>query len=269
MSRRGDLDFWQEVRDRLAPADGDTSAGRFREWSTRDNDAVRTHLERAGRYSRFVEVMKFALPLAAFAILVMVILASVLARQSSGLSIVFESLPSLENDLYMINPKITGFDARNRPYVVTAERAVQDKTNKDLVLLDTIAGQLMSPDEAGKDPSTLVALSAHKGELNKESQRLIVRGDVVIIGRSDYRLDTEEAQIDFDGQRITSNAGVKALGPKGRITSDGMTVLDDGNTVVFRGHVTTLITPKPSTDQNAAEGTAATGGGTTSERHEN
>ena len=126
-------EIWPAIVKWQSAGEANSSAGGFREWSATDTGTVESHLASAGRYSRFVDIMKIALPLAAFAILVIVVLTSVMSRDPSNLVLEFPNISALKDDLYMLKPKITGFDAKNRPYMLTAETAVQDRSDTDLV----------------------------------------------------------------------------------------------------------------------------------------
>src|ERR1700677_2156208 len=65
------------------------------------------------RYSRFVIVMKRALPLAAVALLAVVVAYSLVPRQpdQAKIAIQFRQLHIINNDLTMIGPKLTGVDS--------------------------------------------------------------------------------------------------------------------------------------------------------------
>src|ERR1700734_3195018 len=64
------------------------------------------------RYSRFVIVMKRALPLAAVALIAVVVAYSLVPRQPDQAKIAFQfrQLGIINNDLAMLDPKLTGID---------------------------------------------------------------------------------------------------------------------------------------------------------------
>src|SRR5476651_1046400 len=79
-----------------------------RDWTARTRDTALNAL----RYSRFVMVMKRALPIAAGALIAAVIAYSLVPRQSDKLSLAYQSLGRIDNDLTMIKPRLTGVDKK-------------------------------------------------------------------------------------------------------------------------------------------------------------
>src|SRR5215475_8432916 len=97
-----------------------------RDWTARSRGTV---LE-AIQYSQFVSLMKRALPIAAGAILVVILIYALLPRATDRITLTAERTGNLKNDLTMVKPRLTGADDDGNPFVITAEAAVQDP--KDL-----------------------------------------------------------------------------------------------------------------------------------------
>src|SRR5580658_10483337 len=95
------------------------------DWSAR----ARSTAMEALRYTQFVGVMKRALPVAAFAVISAVLAYFFLARQPGKVTMGYERLARVENDLAMVKPRLTGQDAKGNPFVITAEAAIQDAKN--------------------------------------------------------------------------------------------------------------------------------------------
>ena len=93
------------------------------DWSAR----VRTTAREALRYSKFVYLMKRLLSLGAFLIIAAVLAFFFVQRQPRQLSMTYEQLGRIENDLAMVKPRPTGADAKGNPFVITADMAVQDR----------------------------------------------------------------------------------------------------------------------------------------------
>src|SRR5579872_1525946 len=94
------------------------------------------------RYTQFVGVMKRALPAAAFAIIAAVLAFFFVARQPARLSMTYEKMGTLENDLAMIKPRLTGADGNGNPFVITADAAIQDAKNPKRARLKKIEADL-------------------------------------------------------------------------------------------------------------------------------
>ena len=82
------------------------AARTHRDWTARTRDTALGAL----RYSRFVMVMKRALPLAAGALIAAVIAYALVPRQSDKLSLATQSIGTIEGDLAMLKPRLTGSD---------------------------------------------------------------------------------------------------------------------------------------------------------------
>ena len=225
-------------------ADVNPPSGKFRKWSADGLDATQRQLERAGQYSRFVSIMKIALPLAAFAILLAVIVTSYMGQDTGNVSIFFTSTTGAPGELHMIKPIFTGFDSENRPYSLTAETATQDKQDDTLIHLETVAGELLpeiSDDSDVTLDGPLITLSAIDGLFDSEEQLLTLTGSVTVAAEGDYLLKTQEAVFDFENDLISGDRPVSVEGATASITADHFEILDDTQTIVFRGKVKTYL----------------------------
>ncbi|TDI66845.1 MAG: hypothetical protein E2O89_00300 [Alphaproteobacteria bacterium] len=222
-------------------------SGRFRKWSADGVDVTQRQLDSANQYSRFVGIMKIALPLAAFAILLAVIVASVTSQDAGDVSIFFTSTTGVPGELHMIKPKFTGFDSENRPYLLTAETAVQDKEDDTLVHLETVAGELSAKVDGDSDitfDEPRLTLSATGGLLDSEDQLLTLTGSVTVASKGDYLLRTQEAVFDFENDVISGDRPVSVEGAVAKITADRFELFNNAQTIVFRGSVKTFIKGK-------------------------
>src|ERR1700753_992433 len=95
------------------------------DWSAR----VRSTTTEALRYSHFVKVMKRVLSFGAFAIIAAVLAFFFMERQPRRLQLAYEKLGIVKNDLAMRKPHLPGADSKGNPFVITADRAVQDAKN--------------------------------------------------------------------------------------------------------------------------------------------
>src|ERR1700760_3966663 len=108
------------------------------DWSAR----VRSTAAEALRYSRFVTVMKKVLSFGAFAIIAAVLAFFFVERQPHRLELAYEKLGIIKNDLAMMKPRLTGVDSKGNPFVITADRAVQDASNPKRATLKNMEADL-------------------------------------------------------------------------------------------------------------------------------
>src|ERR1051326_1453212 len=81
---------------------GSATARARRDWTARTRDTAFHAL----RYSRFVGVMKRALPIAAGALIAVVLIFALLPRQTDKVSFAYERMGRIENDLAMLKPRL-------------------------------------------------------------------------------------------------------------------------------------------------------------------
>ena len=84
-----------------------------RDWGSRRRATARE----AERYSRFVTIMKRALPLAAAALVATVLVYALQPRQerSAHVAMTFQRLGIVNDDLAMLKPRLTGADDQGDP----------------------------------------------------------------------------------------------------------------------------------------------------------
>src|SRR6218665_3469109 len=108
------------------------------DWSAR----IRTTAHEALRYSRFVVLMKRLLSLGAFLTIAAVLAFFFVQRQPRELQFSYEKMGTVENDLAMVKPRLTGVDEKGNPFVITASMAVQDAKNAKKATMRDIEADL-------------------------------------------------------------------------------------------------------------------------------
>ncbi len=179
---------------------------------------------------RTVSLLKVALPLAAVALMGLVVLWSQLPHIDPGFRIGFSSV-ELEDarNLRMVNARYAGRSRAKLPYLVTAESALQDRPGADLIHLTEPKGDMNMASGAW------VALTAPAGLYRQESQKLDLSGGVSLFHDSGLEFASETAHIDLRDSTAEGHDPVTGHGPTADITSEGFRVLDEGNRVIFTG----------------------------------
>lgn len=194
-------------------------------------------------YSRTVGVLRWALPLAAFFVLAALV-AWPMLRSNKIAAVVAEAIPNLVVE----NLHLTGLDANNQPYSLTAARALQAGGAKDLVDLEKPQGDIQL------NSGSWLAGKAQLGRLDQATKRLWLGGDVKVFHDQGYEFTTSEAQIDLSKNAAWGEKPVLIQGAFGEIRGEGFRILDKGNVVVIQGHATALLNlqAKPSSDKPKA-----------------
>ncbi|MEC9344208.1 MAG: hypothetical protein VYD64_10235 [Pseudomonadota bacterium] len=101
--------------------------------------------ERARRHSRRVSFLKIGLPV--FAALALVAMLAIPFISGSSLPSVSIGSTKIENGmLVMDNPRLNGTDANERPYQLTARKAIQDASRPTHITLEEISARLPMSD---------------------------------------------------------------------------------------------------------------------------
>lgn len=181
---------------------------------------------RAERHSRVVRRLKFLLPLTALTIAgVFIVYSYVLPPE--GVSVGAESAAFSEGKLVMANPKLEGFTKDNKPYSMTATRATQEFDQQGIVDLEGISARM--PIEAGN----WAQVEAETGIFDRTANTIQLNTNVMVTTTDGMVAKLHTAFLDIDKGTLKSDDPVDIQMKGSRITSDAMTVLENGRVVVF------------------------------------
>lgn len=191
---------------------------------------------RAQRHSRRVRFLKLALPLGGVLATVLIIGAWIFSQFA---------LPSIDpgearitdGKLVMNNPRITGTDSQDRPYNLTAVRAVQDAQKPTQVTLEQITGNLAI------DDSNSAAVTAGIGVYDSVAKTLELSGNVAVDTKDGMALRLEGASIDIGAGTLSTDKAVSIDTGRAKITANSLTVAEKGKKIVFENKVRMTILP--------------------------
>lgn len=200
-----------------------------REWNARVRESVR----QTERYSRFVAIMKRALPLAAAALLAAVLVYALQPRQEKGqrVAMSFQRLGIVNDDLAMMKPRLTGTDDEGDPYTVTAEEAIQDRSDAKRAALKTVQADMTLKGGSWIDTQ------APRGILDARNRHLELLGGISVYSDSGYELHTEAAQVDMRSAIIGGDRPVAGQGPFGTFRADKFRIDRRARLVFLHGNV--------------------------------
>lgn len=191
------------------------------------------------RHSRFVSAMKIALPLGAIALLVTVLFYSGMFDSRDRLDISFREITTLNNDLRMVSPRITGLDKSGLPYLLTADTATQATSKPSHIVLDNVQADLKLAGD-----TDWVSLISTSGLLDTETDVLDLHQKIDIYMSSGYEFHGTAASVDFRNGKIVSDTPVEGHGPMGTLRADRMTANNGERKMRFIGHVKVRIYAK-------------------------
>lgn len=207
---------------------------------------------RAVRYSRFVRLAKFVLPIGALLILALIFVAG---RERSYVSDFFtaEELARLGAGLRLDSPRFAGSTPGGEPFLLRAVAAIPETTLAERIGLEAPEGEITLAD--GRQ----LQARADEGMMQRKAETLTLSGAVRITTSDGYSFRTETLEIDLAAQGAEAPGAVTGEGPTGRIEADRFRLAggaeaseneasagkSGGNavTLYFNGNVRVLFTP--------------------------
>lgn len=197
------------------------------DWSAR----VRTTAVEALRYSKFVTLMKRVLSLGAFLIIAAVLAFFFVQRQPRQLSMSYEKLGRIENDLAMVKPKLTGTDAKGNPFVITADMAVQDSKNVKKASLKNLEADLVM------EKNSWINARAKTGMVDMAVGRLELSGGIDLFTDTGYELHSQSASMNLKQSEVHGHQPVTGQGPDGTFRADKFHADRNTNLLTLTGNV--------------------------------
>lgn len=185
-----------------------------------------------------MRLVKFVLPAVALIFLALMVAWPRLFREESKFELTTSEISAVKDDLRMSSPRFTGMGADNRPYRVTADAAVQDLNDHELVRLEALQADLSL-----KDGSWL-SVNAKNGLMHNGLQTLQLDGQIEAYSDFGYAFYTQSAQIDLKAGSLYSDQPVRLQGPYGHLRAKTMRATERGQRLHFAGDVKVIIFPR-------------------------
>jgi lipopolysaccharide export system protein LptC len=194
-------------------------------------------------YSRFVGLAKRIFPGVAAVLLVLVAIWPQLQKELEQVRFVLPRLdPQEAQDLRMVSARYTGLDRQNRPFVITADVARQNRNADDLVSLEGPKGDLTTLN------GSWFELSAYTGLYQPQAQLLDLFGNVQLFQDKGNEFRTDSAHIDMTNGTAEGNEPIEGQGPFGHVSGEGFRIRDRGDIIIFTGKSHLELVPHEKED---------------------
>lgn len=213
----------------------------------RTNEDIAANQSRSRRHSARVRRMRLLLPV--IALIVVAVVMAVAGHEAPLAPVPREQvMPKSISRNELQNPKFQSEDSSNRPYTITAEKATQNTSDMDNIMLDKPVAD-MSLEKEG-----WVAIKAANGTYNQATGNLNLDGKVEAHHDSGYELETEKMHIDVKSKKLVSTTPVTGHGPSADITASGLEADDVEKKVTFTGPAKLILRPNetPNTTSPAS-----------------
>jgi lipopolysaccharide export system protein LptC len=214
---------------------GSPKPRRSAQFTPRDAGQVLSALPRRRGFVRF---MKFILPMIALGTVVAVIAWPQMAKRRMAIPLTFSDVETANAALVMNNPRYRGTDTNGQPYVVTADRAIQDPKDDKQVTLDRVQADITMTN------GEWWSLNSDTGLYNGNSQMLDLYGNINVFGDRGSEMHGHSAEINLQTKVISSDDKVWGHAGFGSIQANGLRVYDRGRVIVFINGVKTKIFPQ-------------------------
>lgn len=144
--------------------------------------------------------------------------------------------------LQISKPEYTGKDDQGRPYVVTANKVIQDgmKPGASIMNLESPAARLQLNDTTHEN----IDVQARTGVYDPSSRVLDLDGDVVITHTTGYKLNAENLRVNLSEGSSLSDNPVSGDGPNGTLAGEKLELLDKGNHIILHGKSKVTLLPE-------------------------
>lgn len=195
------------------------------------------------RHSRFVTLLRFAIPVGAVLSLFGVIAYSILDPfKSMPVSVDIGSLKLEGSAIMMERAEMKGYRDSDTPFSVTASKAVQDIKQPQIVNLSDLRSTIAMPDKTNAN------IAADSGVYDTQKQILDVSGQVLIETRQ-YTVRLKSATVNFTTNSVVSKEPVNVSAIGGVISADEFSVFDNGARILFNGRVRSLFKSTPDSSE--------------------
>ncbi len=201
-----------------------------------DRERDISDFKRAAKYSNRVELMKYVLPAAGMLIIAMIV-AALLLRPKLPVNITIGDSGIEDGKLVMNNPKLDGFDPKNRPYSVEAVKAIQSIENPTLVELDEIKAKLPLADGLWAN------IKAGNGSFDVTEKKLELGGTVNVITTDGMKLVLKDAYFDLNAGTMRTHRPINFSSESASITAQSLEIFENGDRLVFSTDVKLVIQP--------------------------
>jgi lipopolysaccharide export system protein LptC len=202
----------------------------------------------AKRHSARVRLLKRIMIIGSFAAIAVVLVIGVFDpfhHMGSVLSV--DALAINGSKVTMEKPHLAGFRQDGRPYRMDAEAMVQDLQKPTAFSLIKVDGTIGMADKSS------AKITADTGSYDNTANAMDLKGNVRIHNDAGYEALMSSAHIDFKSNAFRSDQPVKVFMNTTTVTADALKVADNGKTVVFIGHVKSIMIPQKEATRTTAD----------------
>ena len=170
--------------------------------AARERKIRQSWAEPGGRHDQVVRVLKLGLP-AVGAVLLLILAIAPFDRQGDVSFILDKNqVDEAPERMRVEKARYNGLDNKDQPFLIVADRAVQQTSDQPIVSIRGMSGRL----DLANGP---LAVNADQGQYNLDLQRIFVNGPISVAGPDGYRLNTSDVSVDLKTRQLASAGPVE------------------------------------------------------------
>ena len=185
------------------------------EAAARKSAVKRNWAEPGSRHDALVRTAKFGLPLLGVVLIAVLAVSPFDKRGDVSFILDKKGVDKATERMRIESARYTGEDASGNKFVIQANRAIQQKSDVPIVMIEGIMANM------GLAQGPMV-INADRGNYNLDSQMVQVNGPVKVVGADGYRLDTSNVQVDMKQHQMSSTGPVSGSMKLGTFQAGGM-----------------------------------------------
>jgi lipopolysaccharide export system protein LptC len=200
------------------------------EAADRKHEMLRHWAEPGSRHDRVIRAVKFGLPILIVGLVVMLAISPFERRGDVSFILDKNEVEQARERMRVEQARYTGEDNKGQPFLIVADRAVQQSSNVPVVTIEGMRARL----NLARGPLSIAAL---KGRYDLEKEMVAVDGPIRVVGPDGYRLATRDVTVNLDQRTMQSNGAVSGEMPLGRFQAGRLSADLDERTVRLNGGV--------------------------------
>jgi lipopolysaccharide export system protein LptC len=159
--------------------------------------------EPGSRHDRVVKLLKVGLPSAVGVIAAVLLMAPLAKKAEVSFILDKNEVESAPERMRIESARYTGKDKGGQPFVVEAQRAIQQTSDQPIVMIQGMLARL------GLETGT-ATIQADRGRYNLDDQRVKILGPVRVSGPEGERLVTQNVTVDLRNRTVAGGTGTGA-----------------------------------------------------------
>jgi lipopolysaccharide export system protein LptC len=190
-----------------------------------------------GKRDKIIQVLKWVLPTLSGALLATIVALPFFNKQEVSFLLSRDSIEKTPEVLRMEKPTYRGLDSKGRPFLITADRAIQKSSEDAIVELQRLRADI-------ETTSGDAQLRADSGAFDLKKEQLRIAGNISVSRADGYVFKTRDALLDLPSRAAWGISGVSGDTPLGTFRAGKFRVDLEKGTVVFAGGTKLRIVQK-------------------------